>query len=116
MQTNVVPHQNILNEQRKGGLLRRLEATPAAVAHAAGLTLKGHVAAVSGMMVEIAGLGSHAAIGDRIALAARPGPYGTGISPNPATIAEVVGFRAGVSPPGRHRTRLRCNHRAFRTS
>lgn len=95
MQTNVVPHQNILNEQRKGGLLRRLEATPAAVAHAAGLTLKGHVAAVSGMMVEIAGLGSHAAIGDRIALAARPGPYGTGISPNPATIAEVVGFRAG---------------------
>ena len=52
-----------------GGLIQRLQAAPAVVGQAGALSLHGRVAAVSGMMVEVAGLASHAAVGDRITLA-----------------------------------------------
>ena len=75
---------------------RRLQAVPAAILRAAGLLLHGRVAAVSGMMVEVAGLGGRAAIGDRITLAAQPNASQPDFSsPNPTVAAEIVGFRAG---------------------
>ncbi len=75
---------------------RRLEAVPAAILQAAALSVHGRVAAVSGMMVEVAGLGGHAAIGDRITLVAQPGASQPGPPcRNPTIAAEIVGFRAG---------------------
>ncbi len=61
------------------GLVDRLAELPPA-------TIRGRVAGISGLGVELAGLDHHAAIGDRIALRPRGGP--------PVT-AEIVGFRAG---------------------
>ena len=93
--------QSIKMETARLGVARRLEAAPSTIARAAGLSLQGRVAAVSGMMVEVAGLSGHAAIGDRImlapqALAAQFAMPGTGLPRRDATIAaEIVGFRAG---------------------
>jgi len=80
----------------KCAIARRLQSAPAAVLSAAELRLQGRVAAVSGMMVEVAGLSGHTAIGDRITLE----PQSTSIRPNQfrpsAPVAvEIVGFRAG---------------------
>jgi flagellum-specific ATP synthase len=77
-------------------IVQRLRSAPAAILGAAVLRLQGRVAAVSGMMVEVAGLSSHTAIGDRITL----GPQSTlsrpGQSHPTATVAaEIVGFRGG---------------------
>ena len=63
---------------------------------AAELSLYGRVAAVSGMMVEIAGLGGHAAVGDRIALMPQTDTRQSDEScRNTPVVAEIVGFRAG---------------------
>ncbi len=90
------PSKTAQNEKPRLNLAKRLEAAPAAVDRAGVLTLQGRVAAVSGMMVEIAGLAGHAAVGDRITLAPQPNPSQRSTSHPAAPIAaEVVGFRAG---------------------
>lgn len=90
------PSQTAQIEMPRLGILQRLEAAPAAVNRAGGLTLKGRVAAVSGMMVEVAGLAGHAAVGDRITLATLPNLSQSSAAPPAKPIdAEIVGFRAG---------------------
>ncbi len=77
-------------------IAQRLQNVPAALVQAAGLSLQGRVAAVSGMMVEVAGLGGHVAVGDRITLQPQRGTSRLGQSGRPMSIpAEIVGFRAG---------------------
>ena len=75
---------------------RRLLAAPGTVRRAAGLSLQGRVAAVSGMMVEVAGLGGHTAVGDRITLATQAvAPQPGQARREPTISAEIVGFRSG---------------------
>ena len=75
---------------------RRLAAAPNEVLRAAALSMQGRVSAVSGMMVEIAGLGGQAAIGDRITLLAQSVVSQPGqVHRSAAVAAEIVGFRAG---------------------
>jgi flagellum-specific ATP synthase len=50
--------------------------------------LEGRVTAVSGLAVEVAGLGHHLTLGDRLALQARGGRV---------VAAEIVGFRGGIA-------------------
>ncbi len=74
----------------------RLQAAPAAIVRAAALSLQGRVAAISGMMVEVAGLSGHSAVGDRIALVPQPEAPHSGRSCRRLSVpAEIVGFRAG---------------------
>jgi len=90
------PSQSTQVETARLEIVQRLGAAPAAVIRAAELTLQGRVAAVSGMMVEIAGLAGHIAIGDRIMLAPQPGMPQPGNDYRAAQVAaEIVGFRAG---------------------
>ncbi len=92
----MTPSQTASGEKACPALSKRLQAAPAAVVHASSLTLQGRVAAVSGMMVEVAGLAGHTAVGDRIMLATQTGPVQPGRPQAVARIAaEVVGFRAG---------------------
>lgn len=67
-------------------LLGRLDELADRLADLPPATIRGRVAGVSGLGVELAGLEQHVAIGDRISLMPRDG---TAIS------AEIVGFRAG---------------------
>ena len=60
----------------------------AQVPEQASLSVEGRVAAVSGMMVEVEGLGGHGAVGDRISLQNRAGAD---------VEAEIVGFRSGTA-------------------
>jgi len=90
------PSQSTQVETARLEIVQRLGAAPAAVIRAAELTLQGRVAAVSGMMVEIAGLAGHIAIGDRIMLAPQSGMPQPGNDYRAAQVAaEIVGFRAG---------------------
>ena len=84
---SMTPSQAQINGMSHGGLIQRLQAAPAVVGQAGALSLNGRVAAVSGMMVEVAGLAGHAAVGDRISLAPQLG--------KPRIPAEIVGFRGG---------------------
>ena len=52
------------------------------------MTIEGRVTAVSGMMVEVEGIGAHSSVGDRIRLQSR-----SGLSAD----AEIVGFRSGIA-------------------
>ena len=52
------------------------------------MNVEGRVTAVSGMMVEVDGIGSHSSVGDRIQLQSR-----SGLSAE----AEIVGFRSGTA-------------------
>jgi len=75
---------------------QRLQSAPAAIRGAADLRLQGRVATVSGMMVEVAGLSSHTAIGDRITLEPHSSQSRTGDTRSNTSVAlEIVGFRAG---------------------
>ncbi len=81
---------------QRTAVARRLKAAPAMILRASGLSLHGRVAAVSGMMVEVAGLGGHAAVGDRITLAGQAVASQPGEPRRAPTIAaEIVGFRSG---------------------
>ena len=73
---------------RRVTLAQRLRAVPTGLAAQATTVLQGRVAGVSGLAVEVAGIGGQAAVGDRIALRGREG----GLLP-----AEIVGFRAGLA-------------------
>lgn len=92
----MTPSQVAVNGQPHPGVVQKLHAAPAAIGQAGALSLHGRVAAISGMMVEVAGLAGHAAVGDRITLAAQPGPMQHGKPQAAARIpAEIVGFRGG---------------------
>ena len=69
-------------------IVDRLKTAANQVSAAAALHCRGRVSGVSGMMVELAGLGGQVSVGDRIVLQPRAGP---------AVAAEVVGFRAGLA-------------------
>jgi flagellum-specific ATP synthase len=71
---------------RKSGLLQRCEAATAALAEVAAHRLEGRVEAISGLMVEIGRLSSHATVGERLHLQSRAGHE---------IPAEIVGFRGG---------------------
>lgn len=83
------------------GIVQRVGAAPAAIRRGAALTLQGRVHGVSGMMVEVAGLAGHSAIGDRITLSAQAGSANVAAPRSGAdqlagqVVAEIVGFRAG---------------------
>ena len=90
------PSQSTEFKTQRTAVARRLKAAPAMILRASGLSLHGRVAAVSGMMVEVAGLGGHAAIGDRITLAGQAVASQPGEPRRAPTIAaEIVGFRSG---------------------
>ena len=69
---------------RYTNLLERTAVCRAGLHDIAPLQVEGRVAALSGLVVDIDGLGGHVSIGDRVLLAARDGH---GIP------AEIVGFR-----------------------
>ena len=66
------------------GLVERLEGASSALAHITAAAGQGRVAAVSGLSVEIVGLGALLSVGDRVILASRDGREVT---------AEILGFR-----------------------
>jgi flagellum-specific ATP synthase len=69
------------------GLGRRISAATAEIVKLPPSRVEGRVAAVAGLAVEVAGMSSHVAVGDRIGLAGRAA----------RTIpAEIVGFRGGT--------------------
>jgi flagellum-specific ATP synthase len=73
---------------RRTSLLERSAACQAQLHEIAPMRLEGRVAGLSGLVVDIDGLGGHVSVGDRITLAARDGQ---GIP------AEIVGFRQGMA-------------------
>lgn len=66
----------------------RCDAASAAMVDISPLRLEGQVSAVSGLMVEVSGLATHASIGDRIVLHSRT---------RAQVGAEIVGFRSGIA-------------------
>ena len=71
---------------RQLGVVDRLAQAPALLAQAGALSAHGQVSNVTGLAIEIAGLGSLLTIGDRVAL------HGRATQP---TQAEIVGFKDG---------------------
>ncbi len=73
---------------RQTDLTERSAMCRASLRNIAPLSLEGRVIGLSGLVVDIDGFGGHAAVGNRLTLAARDGRQ---------VAAEVVGFRQGVT-------------------
>jgi flagellum-specific ATP synthase len=73
---------------RYTGLLERSAACRAKLRDIAPLVVEGRVAGLSGLVIDVDGLGSHASVGDRLLLSARDGQR---------IPAEVVSFRDGLA-------------------
>ena len=73
---------------RHVGLVDRLEGARSALAKITSASAQGRVAAVSGLSVEIVGLGALLSVGDRVVLASRDGRDVT---------AEILGFRGAAA-------------------
>ena len=80
---------NAMPRQTPAPLRARLAAAQAALAARPPWDLSGRVAGVMGLALEVEGLDTHLAVGDRLAVASRMHASGRGV------IAEVVGFRNG---------------------
>jgi flagellum-specific ATP synthase len=73
---------------RQSSLIERSAACRVRLRDIASVQIEGRVARLSGLVIDIDGLGGHVAVGDRLLLAARDG----------STIpAEIVGFRQGLA-------------------
>ncbi len=73
---------------RRSDILARLREAADALHDVASCTVEGRVTALSGLSVDISGLGGHVCAGDRVALQARTGQE---------VAAEIIGFRQGVA-------------------
>ena len=73
---------------RQTPLATRAKTAAAAVNAMCGLHIEGQVTGLSGLAVDVAGLAHHAAVGDRITLAARAGRE---------VMAEIVGFNGTIA-------------------
>ena len=73
---------------RRSPFAERANAAASRLAALACIEIEGHVTGLSGLAVEVAGLTGHAAIGDRIGIAARDGHE---------VLAEIVGFRGATA-------------------
>jgi flagellum-specific ATP synthase len=81
------PHYEMLL-MRQTPFAARASAAAARLATLSCVEIEGHVTGLSGLAVDVAGLTSHVALGDRIALAARDGRQ---------VLAEIIGFAAGTA-------------------
>jgi len=73
---------------RKVSLLERIAASRTSLHAIAPISLEGRITALSGLVIDVDGLGGHSSVGDRLLLASRNGP---GIP------AEIIGFRNGLA-------------------
>jgi flagellum-specific ATP synthase len=73
---------------RHTNIVNRLASARSLVKQRAPLLLHGQVVAVAGLALDIAGLGGHVSVGDRVTIASREGP---------PVVAEIIGFRAGMA-------------------
>src|SRR5579864_5282546 len=73
---------------KHSSLIERCAASRALMHEVAPMRLEGRVSGISGLVVDIDGLGGHVSVGDRLLLAARDGQR---------IPAEIVGFRQGLA-------------------